>query len=79
MGDLNFEEICPCGNSMKVSGYTSETRLQIPPDRTSTTSMPMPSPKPLQKPKADNTQHGLRDLIGRSTLLRSRQNQKEAR
>lgn len=29
MADLNFEEVCPCGNSMKISGYTSEVRAQI--------------------------------------------------
>lgn len=29
MADVNFEEVCPCGTSTKISGYTSEVRLQI--------------------------------------------------
>lgn len=29
MAEMNFEEICPCGNSVKVSGYDSIVRPQI--------------------------------------------------
>ncbi len=29
MPDVSFEETCPCGNSVKITGYTSEVRLQI--------------------------------------------------
>ena len=29
MADMNFEEDCPCGASVKFSGYSSEVRIQI--------------------------------------------------
>ena len=29
MADIHFEQNCPCGDSIKVSGYTSEVRTQI--------------------------------------------------
>lgn len=29
MADIHFEQSCPCGDSIKVSGYTSEVRTQI--------------------------------------------------
>lgn len=29
MADMNFEEHCPCGNTIKVSGYSHHVQPQI--------------------------------------------------
>lgn len=29
MADIHFEEACPCGNTLKTSGYTSEVRAHV--------------------------------------------------